>query len=278
MPDCDRPLLCRTVTVRTQGRLLQLFPQTSRKTMTYQFRIALLALTLSTALVTGARAELSPDAAVAKADQIVEAGNKSAYAQAFAIYAGAAETGAVWAQYNAGEMLYEGKGVRKDRAKAAEYYAAAADQGNAWAQYKLGSMLLTGDGIAPSPSRAVKLLDASAMQGNVWANYILGDAYLEGNRIPNDLTRANFYLDRAAQQNNPWALLRLGEIYRDGRGVSQSKVDAVMLFEQSAAQGNSFAMVALAELLAASDPTRSASLLRDAAKLGNAKAKAMLAD
>jgi len=58
------------------------------------------------------------------------------------------------AQYNLGDMYYEGVGVPQNYAEAAKWFRKAADQGDTYAQYNLGSMYEKGRGVPQSYEKA----------------------------------------------------------------------------------------------------------------------------
>ena len=64
-----------------------------------------------------------------------------------AAYRAAAERGEAWAQFNLGNMYYNGEGVPQDDATAVMWYTKAAEQGNAAAQSNLGNMYYNGEGV-----------------------------------------------------------------------------------------------------------------------------------
>src|SRR5580704_3722378 len=67
-----------------------------------------------------------------------------------------AEKGSSNAQTFLGVLYEQGKGLKKDPAKAIEWYRRAAEQGNSAAQFNIGILYETGSGVARRPSEAAK--------------------------------------------------------------------------------------------------------------------------
>ncbi|MCR4784351.1 MAG: leucine-rich repeat protein [bacterium] len=81
------------------------------------------------------------------------------------LYRRAAEMGLAAAQMALGNRLFNGDGVKEDKAEAVSWYRKAAEQGNAFAQYKLGLCYSNGDGVEPNKDEATKWLAMAADQG-----------------------------------------------------------------------------------------------------------------
>jgi TPR repeat protein len=77
-----------------------------------------------------------------------------------------AEQGVAGAQYNLGNMYYNGQGVLQDYSEAVRWYRLAAEQGNARAQFFLGLMYFTGDGALKSNVLAHMWYNIASANGN----------------------------------------------------------------------------------------------------------------
>ncbi|WP_146113983.1 tetratricopeptide repeat protein, partial [Haemophilus influenzae] len=60
------------------------------------------------------------------------------------------------AQFNLGNMYYNGHGVKQDDFEAVKWYRKAAEQGYADAQFNLGNMYYNGHGVKQDDFEAVK--------------------------------------------------------------------------------------------------------------------------
>lgn len=126
------------------------------------------------------------------------------------------------AQYNLGEIFYEGtRGKNRDFKQAAECYALAADQGHTDAQYALGVCYDNGLGVNVNArgigkvdkEKASKWYKMAADKGHQKAQFHLGYYYLEDERnIPEGLRLMHL----AAAQGYVRALYGLGELYSRG--------------------------------------------------------------
>ncbi|MGH7057042.1 MAG: tetratricopeptide repeat protein, partial [Acetobacteraceae bacterium] len=99
---------------------------------------------------------LSPNAALARAERAASRGRA---AEAFALFARAAQAGLTEAKYRVGRAYLEGAGVPPSPAEAARWLERAANDGNAFAQSLLAQLYL--QGVAPpapqSANRATNL-------------------------------------------------------------------------------------------------------------------------
>ena len=169
-------------------------------------------------------------------------------AKALEWYQKAAAQGLAKAQYNLGEMYYEGEGVPRDAAKAVGWLQKAAAQGNANAQYSLGMFYYTGEGVPKDAAKAVEWLQMAAAQGDVYAQHNLGVMYYEGEGVPNDVAKAVEWYQKAAAQGHAKAQHNLGEMYYKGEGVPKDAAKALEWYQKAAAQGHAEAQSKLGAL------------------------------
>lgn len=76
-----------------------------------------------------------------------------------------AEQGHVDAQYNLGNMYFNGRGVPQDHRQAVAWYRKAAEQGDASAQNNLGVMYANGEGVPQSYSLAYTWFSVAIANG-----------------------------------------------------------------------------------------------------------------
>jgi uncharacterized protein len=77
----------------------------------------------------------------------------------------AAKQGDAEAQYNIGNMHYNGQGVTQDYAQAAEWWRMAAEQGHGMAQFRLGRTYRKGEGVVLDYAQAYKWLILASANG-----------------------------------------------------------------------------------------------------------------
>lgn len=79
--------------------------------------------------------------------QGLEAANKNDFETAFKLWLPLAEQGTVSAQFNLGNMYFNGQGVKQDYFEAVKWFRTAADQGDGFALGALGFSYLSGEGV-----------------------------------------------------------------------------------------------------------------------------------
>ena len=158
-----------------------------------------------------------------------------------------AEKGDAEAQFNLGQIYYEGKGVPQDDSEAVKWYRKAAERGHAAAQYKLGVMYRKGEGVPQDDSEAVKWLHKSAEQGEAFAQDSLGVIYENGYGVPRDYSEAAKWYRKAAEKSHRVAQYNLGKCYQMGNGVNKSDAKARKWFSKAADQGDEDAKKQLAK-------------------------------
>jgi len=113
-------------------------------------------------------------------------------------YFKAAEQGDAVAQYNLGNLYYQGQGLPQDYAQAALWFRKAAEQGEPRAQRDLGVLYGNGQGVPRDYTQAAFWRRKAAEQGNAQAQLDLGTLYGNGQGVPKDYAEAYFWLDLAA--------------------------------------------------------------------------------
>ena len=109
-----------------------------------------------------------------------------------------AEQGNAAAQYNLGNIYYNGDGVLVDHKEAAKWFRLAAEQGKAEAQYDLGVMYANGQGVIEDDKEAVKWYRLAAEQSHAKAQYNLGVSYDNGDGVIQDDVYAHIWWNLAA--------------------------------------------------------------------------------
>lgn len=102
------------------------------------------------------------------------------------------------AQFELGEMYYQGNRVIKSYNKAQYYCKMAAEQGNANAQFQLGKMYYNGQGVGFDYKQAFEWFSKAAANNNAHAQFWLGHLYSEGEGVDKNLHKAKFWYKKAA--------------------------------------------------------------------------------
>jgi TPR repeat protein len=157
----------------------------------------------------------------------------------------AADQGYIEAQYNLGNMYYNGEGVAQSYEKAAELYTLSAEGGNASARFNLGLLYSKGEGVAQSYEKAAELYTLAAEEGNASARYYLGLMYYKGEGVAQSYEKAVELYTLAAEGGNASARYMLGLMYYEGQGVAPSNEKSVEILTLAVNQGHEGAIAAL---------------------------------
>ncbi len=149
-----------------------------------------------------------------------------------------AEAGNAEAQFNLGEMYYNGEGVSQNDKEALKWYLKAAEQGHAGAQYTLGFMYYNGEGVSQNDKEATNWFSRAARHGHAKAQRILAICYAKGKGVPKDYKKAFKLFSEAADQGDVGAQACLGWMYGKGLGVTQNYKEAANWFFKAAEQGD----------------------------------------
>jgi TPR repeat protein len=161
-------------------------------------------------------------------------------------YSRAAKQGDSTAQYQLGQMYYQGLGVRKDPLEASKWYTFAAEKKHGDAQYQLGYLREKGEGLRQDVPQAIQFYKKSAMQKNPEAIYKLGIMRESGNGVRPDFKYALKFYKKAADLACLNAQLRLGHLYSDRDGSVFSVENASKYFKMAADQNHPEAKYRLA--------------------------------
>jgi TPR repeat protein len=145
----------------------------------------------------------------------------------------------------AGEMLSSGRGVAApDMKGAVALFTKATDLNDAGGMIRLAECLLDGKGTKKDPARAVALLTTASAMGNPVAMSNLGSLYKKGVRgaLPPDPAEAFRLFSKAADLGWVDAQGNLGVLYLLGIGTAKDEQKAVELFKDGANKGNVLCM------------------------------------
>jgi TPR repeat protein len=171
-------------------------------------------------------------------DEAKAAYDRREFAKAYAEFRPLAEQGDAGAQFNLGQMLYNGEGVSRDYKEAAKWYRKAADQEHTQAQFLLGFLYLGGQGVEEDKGEALKWFRKAADRGEAFAQMLLGEIYAHGDHgVKQDYAEAVNWYSKAADQGLAAAQCDLGVMYAKGQGVPQDLVRAHMWFNLALSRG-----------------------------------------
>ena len=163
------------------------------------------------------------------------------YAEALKWYKKAADLENPEAQYDIGELYWNGKGVKQDYAEAVKWYKKAAELGNATAQNDIGWCYQKGYGVKQDYAEALKWYRKAAEKGNITAPNNIGWLYQNGYGVKQDYAEAVKWYKKAAELGNATAQYNIGNLYWNGRGVKQDYAEAVKWYKKAAELGNATA-------------------------------------
>ena len=161
------------------------------------------------------------------------------------LYTVAATRGHAAANYELGNIYYNGLGTSTDFVKAISHYKVAANFGHAQAQYNIGVAYAQGLIYEKDLTAAITWWRRSALSGNIDAQYNLGLIYSRGNGVKADTSEAVSWWRMAAAQGDAAAQFNLGVMLANGEGVSRNMSAAIKWWKLSAQQGFQKAIYAL---------------------------------
>lgn len=150
-----------------------------------------------------------------------------------------AERGQIECQYELGGAYNNGKGVKEDKDQAAYWYKMAADNGHKSACNILAVIY---HDEKDDYAQALYYLNKAAELGDENAFFNLGFTYEQGHGTEKDYTKAEEYYKKALKYDNSLtnsARYRLGVMYYEGRdGVKKDKKKGESLLKEAAKNGN----------------------------------------
>jgi uncharacterized protein len=126
------------------------------------------------------------------------------------------------AQFELGEIYFNGKGVSRDLTQATFWFRMAAEQGQAESQLMTGMMYMK----LNENAEAVKWYRKAADQGIAEAQFCLASMYTSGLGITQDETEAINWYHKAAMQGHTDAQSMLGMLYAGDKAIPKDLVRA----------------------------------------------------
>ena len=137
----------------------------------------------------------------------------------------------------------------ENSARAAQAILLAAKHGILDAQALLGQILLDGRGIKRDPKLAKRWFQIAANDGHLMARNMLARCWEHGWGGPVDLTVAMLEYRQAAEEGLDWAMYNYANLLATGRGAAQDHVAALALYRQAAELGHAKSMNLLGRYL-----------------------------
>ncbi|KAK8846996.1 hypothetical protein M9Y10_019570 [Tritrichomonas musculus] len=138
------------------------------------------------------------------------------------------------AQFDLGNIFYEGLDARQDINKAIHYFSLAANQNIPQAQYILGFIYYEGKFVARDINKAIHYYSLAANQNIPKSQFYLGVIYSNGKYVTRDINKAIHYYSLVSNQNNPQAQFNLSAIYYEGKYVTRDINKAIYYFTLAA--------------------------------------------
>lgn len=161
----------------------------------------------------------------------------------------AAEHGFRAAQVVWGQMLLDGRVVRRDRAGAYRWFARAAALGSPDGLNMVGRCHELGWGVPVDHAAATGWFRRAADKGSGWGAYNLGCMLLYGDGVEHDAAAALGWFAIAAERGNAKAMGLAGRCREEGWGAARDRGAALAWYERGARAGDCWAQFNLATLL-----------------------------
>lgn len=139
--------------------------------------------------------------------------------------------------------------IAADSVRSMQLYKKAADAGYPKAQNYYGFLLYQGRGVERDRAKGLHLMEQAAMAGDPTAANNLGFLMLDTEGIEPNYENAAFWLRRAADSGMPQAQSSLADLYREGKGVPVDTLRAVELYDKAISKGLVDAQIKLLDMM-----------------------------
>jgi hypothetical protein len=136
-----------------------------------------------------------------------------------------------------GVKYEDGKGVKKDEARAAALYQLACDGADALGCLRLGMLYEAGSGVAEDLGHAVLLYEQSCKARLAQGCAFAGDMYARGVGVAKDESKAAALYLQACDGDNAAGCHHLAGFYEEGSGVEKDGPRAAALYEKACQGG-----------------------------------------
>ena len=143
--------------------------------------------------------------------------------KAMEMFREAAKQGDAWGLSNYADCLRLGIATTENYARALYNYRRASKQGSLYSKCRIGEMIMEGKGVKKDVKKGYKLIEQAARAGCREAQFDMYEFYRDGNPcIPRrNIHCAIRWLKRAAEQEEAQACKELARCYREGIGVGK---------------------------------------------------------
>lgn len=150
----------------------------------------------------------------------------------------AAAVGEVEAQALLGQILLEGRGIKRDPVLALTWFDIAAERGHAMACNMSGRCHEHGWGCAADASRAAERYRRAASLGLDWGMYNLANLLATGRGVVQDDASAYRLYRQAAELGHAKSMNLTGRCLEEGRGTARDVAAAHIWYQRSAEAGD----------------------------------------
>jgi TPR repeat protein len=162
------------------------------------------------------------------------------------------------AQVIYGQMLLDGKVVKRNPTGALHWFERAARGGNVMAINMVGRCLDQGWGVAASPQLAAPWFLKAAERGLDWGMYNYATLLILGRGVPQERALGLYWLRKAVDLGHAKSINILGGFYEDGWEVSKNRAEARECYRLAAVGGDFRGQFNFARLLAEEGETQRA--------------------
>lgn len=178
-------------------------------------------------------------------------GSESEIERAIELYEKASEQGIEYADFNLGELYFEGKGVEQNYTKAKEHFELALEAEDPDAAIRLAVMYIVGIGVVNDLEKAQAYFEkAIELDPDITdIDYVRANIFhfgKHGAEVNYEIARE--YYNKSIINNNPTSMNNLAEIYRWGKGVEIDYQRAITLYKKAIALDKGIAMFNMSEL------------------------------
>lgn len=150
----------------------------------------------------------------------------------------AAAAGDVDAQALLGQILLEGRGIKRDPVLALTWFGIAAEHGHAMACNMAGRCHEHGWGCSADAFRAAELYRRAAGMGLDWGMYNLANLLATGRGVAQDDAAAYRLYLQAAELGHAKSMNLTGRCLEEGRGIARDVATAHIWYQRSAEAGD----------------------------------------
>ena len=170
------------------------------------------------------------------------------YARALRFFKESDRRGSGMGSFYAGWTYENAKGVSRDYQRALSYYRNAASRRYTAAYNQIGWFYQKGLSVPHNYSAAVRWYRKGAAGGSLASMNNLAYLYYKGYGVSQSYSSAKYWFEKAARRGNAISMDWLGGLYERGQGVRKSRTMAIYWYRKAARKGLSSAKASLRRL------------------------------